>query len=42
MKPETKKGMFANGKSSQPGVINLIESTKVGSKLFPPDQGQAK
>jgi hypothetical protein len=36
MKPETKKGMFANGKSSQPGVINLIESTKAGSKLVSP------
>jgi hypothetical protein len=36
MKPETKKGMFANGKSSVPGVINLIESTKAGSKLVSP------
>jgi hypothetical protein len=33
MKPETKKGMFANGKSSNPGVINLLESTKTNSKL---------
>lgn len=33
MRPETKKGMFANGKSSNPGIINLLESTKATSKL---------
>ena len=35
MKPETKKGMFANGKSSTPGVVDLLESAKVGSKALP-------
>jgi hypothetical protein len=28
MKPENKKGMFANGKSSDPTVISLLENTK--------------
>jgi len=34
MRPETKKGMFANGKSSKSGIINLLESTKATSKLI--------
>jgi len=36
MKPEIKKGMFANGISSTPGVINLIESTRTNSNLVSP------
>jgi len=33
MRPETKKGLFANGKSSKPGIISLLQSTKATSKI---------